>query len=191
MNDTLKIGLPAWVIQDGNYPDFHQGQAAAFALEFYIEKPLAVVSEDQPLDRAITHQGENFHEVVADVVFIGKRWCVLDAGIRLYSGVEAPAGWRVGMTVRGRVEIAIDSFAYVETFAKVPKAPPLIYDWTVDRIELDETPWTEAPGGVPQRDRARTRWRDIPATDAWNHDQGRAQYLITCTRQGRQSRHAR
>jgi hypothetical protein len=35
--DRLLVGLDAWIIQDGNYPDLRQGQQAEFALELPLE----------------------------------------------------------------------------------------------------------------------------------------------------------
>jgi hypothetical protein len=35
MTNSFKIGLSSWIIQDGNYPDFKQGERAAFAIEFF------------------------------------------------------------------------------------------------------------------------------------------------------------
>lgn len=43
MGLTFDIGLSAWIIQDGNYEDFEQGQTRSFALEFYPEKPLLLI----------------------------------------------------------------------------------------------------------------------------------------------------
>jgi hypothetical protein len=193
MGEALKVGLLSWIIQDGNYPEFRQGQTCAFALQWSALEPLAFVDPAAPLDRALTWRRENAYAVVADIEFIGafsggSEWCVLDAGVRLYNPTQPPGDWKVGRTVQGAVELSIDPFLYVETLAKTPRAPPLIYDWSIDRIELETTPWIETPGGVPQRDRARTRWRDVAETDAWNDDEGRANYLITCTRLGPQRR---
>lgn len=35
---TFFIGLDSWIIQDGNYGDFHRGQEATFAVEFHPER---------------------------------------------------------------------------------------------------------------------------------------------------------
>lgn len=181
MDATLRIGLSSWVIQDGNYADFEQGQTAAFALEFFAPEPLAAVSPDTPLERSLTYRRGNAYDLVADVAFIGRHWCVLDAGYRLFSGIDAPGDWTLGLTVRGAVEVSVDPFFYFEDFSKAPRAPPLIYDWRIDRIELETTPWVRASEAVPHRDRSRPSWRDIPRTDAWNDDGGHAEYLLTCT----------
>lgn len=196
MGETLKIGLLSWIIQDGNYPDFRQGEAGAFALQWTALEPLAFVSPDAPMDRALAWRRENAYAAVADIEFIGEfasgsAWCVLDAGVRSYSPIAPPGDWKVGRTVRGLVELTIDPFLYLETLGQTPRAPPLIYDWRIERIELETTPWIETAGGVPQRDRGRASWRDVARTDAWSDDEGRASYLLTCTRLGPQRRKTR
>lgn len=53
MGLTFDIGLSAWIIQDGNYEDFEQGQTRSFALEFYPEKPFQIVDPVPQADRVI------------------------------------------------------------------------------------------------------------------------------------------
>jgi hypothetical protein len=39
--ERWSLGLDAWIVQDGNYPDLESGQQAEFAVEFYFPEPLA------------------------------------------------------------------------------------------------------------------------------------------------------
>jgi hypothetical protein len=48
------IGIEAWVIEDGNYPDFQSGTIAEFAVEFYmsewdaVSRPTTAVRSTSP-----------------------------------------------------------------------------------------------------------------------------------------------
>ena len=48
-----KIGLSAWIVQDGNYGDFRRHERAEFALEFYAQDCQPSSSSESPLVRWI------------------------------------------------------------------------------------------------------------------------------------------
>jgi hypothetical protein len=189
MSEPLRIGLDAWVIQDGNYGDFGRGQRRAFALEFHPALPLAARYPDAPLERRITWRKANRYEVRAVVTHAAPDWWVMDAGIELYSTTSLPP-CAPGASVKGEIHISIDHFGYFESWAKAEDAPALIHDWHIDRVELETTPWLEPRPRYFERDATREAWRDVPATKAWNHDGGRANYILTATRLSAHGRHS-
>jgi len=76
------IGLSAWIIQDGNYPDFAVGETVEFAVEFY-HKPGSAI-EVCHLEISARHAGETAYEVVAENVLATDAVTVLDVGILVY-----------------------------------------------------------------------------------------------------------
>jgi hypothetical protein len=60
------IGLSAWIIQDGNYPDFAVGTPVEFAVEFYLRPGTPVdVCESEVCAKQIR---DNSYAVVAEKV---------------------------------------------------------------------------------------------------------------------------
>ena len=64
--------------------------------------------------------------------------------------------------------------------------PELRYDWQLNSILLETTPWIsgrDASGReVRQRDESRISYRQVERTDAWHDDEGNGHYLLGCTR---------
>ena len=83
--------------------------------------------------------------------------------------------------MRGQISIGIDPFFYFEQLAHQPGAPALVYDWKIERIEVQTAPLIEVKPGVLERDATKLDWKDILKTNAWNDD---GEYLLYCTRLG-------
>jgi hypothetical protein len=183
--ELLAIGLSAWIIQDGNYGDFQVGQRRAFALEFYAENELALLATEG--NARYAHHGDTRYAVVGKVAHVASEWWVLDFGLPAYSsrGPTAPA---LGSWLRGDVYLGVDHFDYFERLSQEPEAPPLIFDWRVDRIEIQTAPLVEGPGRVYARDPKKLGWRGIAKTDAWNDDGGHAEYILHCERLSSEAR---
>ncbi|HYW59089.1 MAG TPA: hypothetical protein VE909_01095, partial [Xanthobacteraceae bacterium] len=92
--------------------------------------------------------------------------------------------------VRGEIFIGIDPFFYFERLAREPDAPALIYDWEIEKIEMQTAPFIEVRPRLRERDPARLGWTEIAETDAWKDDGGLADYVLHCRRLDGSPRHA-
>ena len=191
MSDLWVIGLDAWIVQDGNYPDFARGERRAFAVEFW-PVDIAVTPE---IDRSATNDTDAVYRVAAELAYdSGDAW-VLDCGIRVYCEGIAPEAVRKGFASRkgsfvtGTIALGIDPFFYFETLNRDPGMPELIYSWTIERIQRQNAPFVDRQSPASEkrprllvRDAARLEWVDVEATDAWDDDDGYGEYLLHCRR---------
>jgi hypothetical protein len=178
MTGPIAIGLSSWIIQDGNYGDFAAGEERAFALEFYASKPLVRV---EPGDNSVpnyVHTGNAEYSVTGRCVHIEADWWVLDFGMLAYTHYPPPTTCASGDLVQGSIHLGIDPFFYFEDLSRRPGAPPLIFDWTVRRIEIQTASLIQATGRVYERDPTRLGWREITETNAWKDDGGHAEYIL-------------
>jgi len=110
---------------------------------------------------------------------------VIDFGIRAYREDAMPEGVEAGMFVIGEVELGIDYYAYMEFLHKQPAIPALMYTWRIDRSSQLSAPFipTMTPWGTPAqaRDMSRASYQDIDRTQAWEDDDGHAEYILHCT----------
>jgi hypothetical protein len=175
--DEWWIGLSAWVIQDGNYADFHEGQEAEFAVEFHPEEGLSL--GNAPAEVTVLALADDSYDVVGRVVAVLDNAWVIDFGLRAYQAKKPPDAVQIGGLVRGRIRLGLDPFFYFEDLAKRPEMPPLIYSWIIAEIRRQVAPLI-LKGGVWVRDPERHGWERQPKTDAWQDDDGVAEYLLTC-----------
>jgi hypothetical protein len=181
MADTLVVGLHSWIIQDGNYGDFARDMKAAFALEFYATSPLEMLESNPKLAPALVRVRDADYEVVGQVIHSAGHWWVIDVGVLVFQEGEPPATVREGSWLRGKISIGIDPFFYFERLAHQPGAPAQVYDWKIERIEVQTAPLIEVKPRVLERDPTKLGWKDVLNTDAWK-DEG--EYLLHCTRIG-------
>jgi hypothetical protein len=160
----LVVGLSSWIIQDGNYGDFRRGKQVAFALEFYASTDWVEVYALAP---SLVHKGEGRYRSVGQVVHVADEWWAIDVGFLLFDRAKPPPVVRLGCWLANEISIGIDPFFYFESLAREADAPALIYDWTISKIEIQTAP---------------SIWREIAATNAWEDEGGRAEYLLHCTR---------
>jgi hypothetical protein len=156
------FGLSAWIIQDGNYPDFARGEVAEFAVEFEFDE-LQTAEAAAP---SATLVRDSEYAIAGDVVFTDGDVWVVDCGILIYNE-RRPAGVRDRHGVTGTAFLGVDPFTYFERLNRLPRMPALVYTWEIARI---------------RRLRSRQRSVDVDATDAWRDDDGRAEYLLECVR---------
>jgi len=188
MSDRLVIGLSAWIVQDGNYGDFSRGDRAAFALEFC---PSATLSDGEPQSTpSLVHVGNALYEAIGRVVHVADDWWTVDFGTLAFQDAKPPTNVRPGTWVRGEIFIGIDPFFYFERLAREPDAPALIYDWEIEKIEMQTAPFIEVRPRLRERDPARLGWTEIAETDAWKDDGGLADYVLHCRRLDGSPRHA-
>ena len=100
MTTSLAIGLSSWIINDGNYGDFSQGDIAAFALEFYAPEGLEESDPTENPRPSLIQIEAPFYEVSGKCVHVdidgNQSWWVIDAGILLYRNERPPVNVRNG-----------------------------------------------------------------------------------------------
>ncbi|MFI5457085.1 MAG: hypothetical protein ACHRXM_16690 [Isosphaerales bacterium] len=111
---THFIGVDSWIIQDGNYGDFHVGEESRFALEFY---PHALQSVDTPIPMAERLRGSRYR-IRGLVAHTGPSVWVVDFGVLAYENRDPPPFARLGSWVEGTFYLGID--------------PLLIISWSVN-----------------------------------------------------------
>lgn len=190
MDECVRVGVDAWIIQDGNYGDFRAGRRYPFALELSSPTYLRLRHPDAISVPSMKWISGSTYSVDAKVSYLGQGWCVLDAGLQLYTGQPLPGDWEVGSNLRGHVDVLIDHFAYFEKWAREPDAPALIHDWRVEKIELETTPLVATQSGLLVRGVSRFTWKEVARTRAWTHA-GTGRYVLTCTRLSEAPRHSR
>jgi hypothetical protein len=181
------IGLSAWIIQDGNYPDFAVGDAVEFAVEYY-RQPGAEISscDSEPRARLLS---EPLYDVVAKKVLETGDMTVLDIGILVYQRArQAAEPGGPGTRFRTRLHLGVDPFLYFEQLSKIEGALPLIYSWRVVSILRQTAPFIEiiptssypSSRSVRVRDQSKLGYETIERTNAWEDDNGFGEYVLRC-----------
>jgi hypothetical protein len=173
------IGLCAWIIQDGNYGDFHCGQEIAFALEFYQH---SLQTSDSNIKTVKWLKGARYR-VNAQVGFMMDGVWVIDFGLSAYQNAKLPATIRNGDWISAEIDLGIDPFFYFESLSKIEAMPPLIYGWRVREIGIQTAPFVETHrlgGRVLVRDESKSSYRRIEATNAWKDGDPVAEYVLRC-----------
>ena len=180
---TWCIGLNAWMIQDGNYPDLVVGQTAEFAVEFY----QAPDAESTPSNDAIsaTYLRDCTYDVVADLVVQTSKLAVLNMGILTYCENHSDSRFDRNMNrIRTRIHLGLDPFFYFESLAKIEGVASLVYSWRIEAILRQTAPFLETPldsgGKMLVRDQTKLGYEEIQQTKAWTDDGGRAEYVLRC-----------
>jgi hypothetical protein len=181
MADTLVVGLHSWIIQDGNYGDFARGMKAAFALEFYASAPLEIFESNLQTVPALIRIRDADYEIVGRVTHVANDWWVIDVGVLVFQEGEPPATVRPGSWLRGKISIGIDPFFYFERLAHQPGALALVYDWKIEKIEVQTAPLIEVKPRVLELDETKLGWKVVLETKAWDDD---GEYLLYCSRVG-------
>lgn len=188
MNDLnlFQVALSAWIIQDGNYSDFECDQVTRFALEFDSENGLRLLRQ-APEAPSLRPLGDGFYAVEGTVSFRSRDAWVIDLGaLKAFQLGKSPRRLSPGKGITGEVRLGVDPFFYYESLFKQRSMPPLIYDWKIERIEIETAPFVKSfepgIGVVNVRDASKRRRIPIEKTDAWNDDGGHGDYLLTCRR---------
>jgi len=111
------ISLSAWIIQDGNYPDFATGEIVEFAVEYYQLPETAVEPTEADVSAQLVGEMavEFGYNVVAEKVLETDEITVLNVGILVYR--EEAAQFRdfaVGRRFRTQLAFGIDPYFYFE-----------------------------------------------------------------------------
>jgi len=181
------IGLSAWIIQDGNYPDFAVGDTVEFAAEFYLRPGTIVdVCESETCARQIA---ENSYAVVAEKVLFSEAVTVLDIGILAYHDGPLQLPDTEGRCrLRTTLDLSLDPYFYFERLRHDAGVPPLIYTWRISSILLQTAPFIEtiADSGpyagqrMKSRDASKLAYAEITRTDSWGDDGGFGEYILRC-----------
>ena len=159
------VYIDSWIISDGNYDHFHEGEIREFALEFYAPDGLTRLPSSARHFRASSGYT---YEVEAEIVFISDEICVLDFGLAAYSenSADLKAGHRLGDVVQGKITLGVDPFFYFERLSKISGVPPLIYEWRINSVEQDTSPVvpTKICGREGYAKQSGRSFRRVPAT---------------------------
>lgn len=176
-----KVGLSAWIIQDGNYGDFRCRGRAEFALEFYFHN----FQPSSSSERRSRWLCASKYAVNAEVIFVAKRCIVIDFGVRAYRETEPPKSIGKGSWLQAEIDLGVDPFFYFEDLAHVNGMPPLIYSWRINKIGVETAPFIETVDTqgtrLMVRDQSKSAFQEIQQTDAWNDDEGHGEYVLDCT----------
>ncbi len=171
----IVLGLDSWIIQDENYDDFKVGEDYSFALEFY---PHSVEKSD--LQKSISRLERAEYQITCEIVYLDRDSWVIDFGLLAYQDQRPPKGFKVGDMVSGRFYIGVDHFAYFERLKYVKGFPELTYNWQLESIELETTPFIETAPKLLERDKSKESFEKIEKTDAWQDANGLGSYLFSC-----------
>ena len=134
--------------------------------------------------RRLSHIAESRYEIVAEVTHLDDGWWVIDPGIGMFQEDKPPPAVRLGDWVRGTVYVGIDPFFYFERLSHLPGAPPLIYDWIVEKIDKDVSPLIEIAPRTIGRDPQRIAWRAVKKTGWQGAAPSNGEYVLHCKRIG-------
>ena len=164
---NLEVCLSRWIISDGNYADFLVGETRKFALEFWAPSSLTRSTERTT---SLQRQRNYWYGISGKVAFATDEVWVLDCGVLAYSerNSKVQDAFTVGDFVRGELTFSVDPFFYFERLCRIPDIPALIYEWQIDSVEQDTTPYVLSevcgrPGYV--RDDARRSFKGVRGTD--------------------------
>jgi hypothetical protein len=181
------IGLSAWVIQDGNYPDFGVGETVEFAVEFHQQPGTAVEASNS--DVSATHVRDVAYRVLAEKISQPSEITVLNIGILVYSQFASQlSDVERGAQFRADLELCLDPYHYFEYLGTTGGALPLVYSWRINSILRQTAPFIEAGadsgrlGGrkLLVRDASKLGYEEIQRTDAWSDDHGSGEYILVC-----------
>lgn len=131
------------------------------------------------------HLGGPFYELTAQVVAVLDHVWIIDCGILAHQvRRQIASDLVVGDVIHGRAYLGLEGYGeFAEGPNAAPHMPALVYSWTIDSLLMNTTPWLTMDGGGLRRDETRRRYQPIQRTDASSDDDGRADYLLTCTKQ--------
>lgn len=197
MMTIWNIGLESWIIQDGNQPDFRQGQLAEFALFFQLQSDVKKVKGGMPEANLVR---ESVYEVTARVVYTARESWGIDFGLLAYTNQPPPPGVKVGAAVSAQIWLGVDYYLYAQALSKIEVVPPMIYTWGVQQIQMQTAPFIKTISTEPGRlfgkeifvrDQEKLAYKEIVATDARSDDDGSANYLLACEEIGIPARRTR
>ncbi|MYM66476.1 hypothetical protein GTP45_06450 [Pseudoduganella sp. FT55W] len=178
METNIRIGMNSWIIKDGNYGDFSVGDKNTFALEFCGGG--FTKSEKRAIKLELIKN--SCYRFCGKVIYVRPNVWVIDVGVKAFWESSPPEFISVGDWIEGEIFLGIDPFFYKDYLYKEDGIQNLSYSWAIKRIERNATPWlmTLNPRGgkLLTRDDRQEHWVDTNSTDAWEDDNGRADYVL-------------
>jgi hypothetical protein len=180
---VVHVGVASWIIQDGNYADFERDRSYRFALEFFPHR-LRPSRRGAAVAHRLEHDVGGLYDARGTVVRVSEESWVVDLGVPVFQDAAPPSWAKPGVAVSGRIYVGIDPYFYFENLRHEPGMPNLFRRWRVRKIQLETTPWKASVGRRGEkllaRRKIRPTFKDVPRTDAWKHDHGRAHYILEC-----------
>ncbi len=184
----LDVYMHSWIVGDGNYRDFREGETRQFALEFWAPNFLAV---SQIHGKSIRADARYTYRINAQVKFSSADILVIDFGMLAYSEAaeDLQLGLNSGDFVSGQIALDVDPFFYFERLAKIADVPPLIYEWRIEAVEQDTTPLVignVCGSAAYVRDEANTSFAPVKSTSEFisNSNGSTPSYVLHCARLG-------
>jgi hypothetical protein len=179
----LKIHLSRWIIEDGNYSDFSVGETRKFAVEFGAGLPL---TRSNDCVMSLREMGYDAYSISGELVFAANSVRVIDCGLPMYSERkdEIEGECKVGDFLQGNLGLGVDPFFYFEQHYKIPGIPALIYEWRINSIEQDTTPYILSNDGrFYTRDETQRQYKPVRGTakDLIVADLG-PEFILYCSR---------
>ena len=145
---------------------------------------------------SLRQQRNHSYSVSGRLVFRADGVWVIDCGVLAYSEQEREieAGCTAGDFVRGDLKFGVDPFFYFERHCKIPSIPALIYDWQINSIEQDTTPYilSDVSGSrMYVRDETQRSFKAVSGTDknlAIPSDHA-PEFVLCCTKLDTEPRH--
>jgi hypothetical protein len=128
--DEWNIGIEPWIIEDGNYDHFINGETREFAVEFHGD--LEIIKSPR---KSAEHIRDATYKLSAEVIFSNNDILILDCGLLIFRE-QIGKIFEVGSYVTGQITLGVDPFFYFEELNKIPDVPSLIYTWKIETIDL-------------------------------------------------------
>jgi hypothetical protein len=182
--DNWYVNVNSWIIQDGNYQDFNKNEIYHFAIEFYSDNLIETAQEEI----SSTRINASNYKICGKVVFSSNDFVVIDIGVLIYSENKDISKYHVGDYLSGSIWLGIDPYFYFEYGYKIEKIPALIYKWKIDKILIQTAPFIESIDTFGrkylQRDELKLNHKEVLKTNAWEDDNGNADYILICENSG-------
>jgi hypothetical protein len=172
----MRFGITAWAIQDAA-EEFSVGEVHNFVLGFFA-KSLSISHVGMATCK---HLWSSVYEITGRVEFkkVGGL-IIIDFGHLAYCAQKMDV--EVGDWISGEFSIRIDCFAYRKEWGLQYDVPDITRGWRIDRIFLETTPRIEVKPKYFMRDDTRFSEVEVIKTNAWEDDEGNADYTFECTR---------
>lgn len=150
MAEPLAIEVGLMAVEQGIYWGGRVGTVFPSAMFYSTPTPLTLIAPDRAGSPMYRHKSEADYSVVAHCSHHGPEVVVLDFGMRACTQAFSPwADYQQGALYRGEVRLSFAPIFGFYEFVEHSAAPPLVYDWRVERIEIPEM----EPSGI--------RWREV------------------------------
>lgn len=139
MTETLSVDAGMMAAVDGCLPGRQIGDVFPAALICFASKPLALVPPDRASPVMHRKKDKSVHSVVALCLHHGQEITVFDFAVSAYCGrTHVSEDYQPGQLYRGDINLSFAPLTKFDVSIKRSGAPPLVYDWKIERIEAPE-----------------------------------------------------